>query len=145
MDLELTKELKEKLNGFMAITPDNTFKFTPEFYRKNNVPKKFIPIFTLKILNGIELSEIENHSGYTVVDVRDYNKREFHGMTGTKRIEILKKGIVGWKNLINADGKIIDYVDENSIKFLPLPIQNDLMNAIVDQTSLSEEELRALE
>jgi hypothetical protein len=143
----MTKELKEKLNGYLAITPDNTFKYVPAIYRdkKNNIPKKMWPVFTLKILDGQQIAEIEDNSGYIVTDMTNFNKREFHGMSGTKRIETLKKGIVGWTNLRDSAGKVINYIDETSIKLLAGPMQLDLVNAITEQTNLSEDELRGLE
>jgi hypothetical protein len=107
--------------------------------------KKIWPIFTLKILNGVELAEIEDHAGYTVLDMKNMDKREFHGMSGSRRIETLKRGIVSWKNYTDENFKEVMFDGEGSLKRLPVEMQAELVNAIVEQLKLSEEELRSLE
>jgi len=141
-NLELTKEMKEKLSGFLAITPENKFRYIPKFFRDNKISKDLTPIFTLKILDGLQLAEIEDNSGYWIYEG---TRSEFHGMSGTHRIIILKKGIVGWENFRDSEGKIIEYKNENSIKILPMELQKDLVNAIIEQLTLTEDEARSLE
>jgi hypothetical protein len=147
INLELTKELKEKLSAYMAITPDNTFKYVPVIYRdkKNNISKKLWPIFILKILDSQEIAEIEDNSGFVVYDKKNPDKTEWHGLSGTKRLEILKKGISNWNNFKDVKGNNIIYSNESDIRILPIALQIELVNAITEQTQLTEDELRSLE
>jgi len=139
-NLEMTEEVRKKLSSFLAITPDATFKYTPQAFKI--LPPKFWPIFTLRYMDGIELAEFEGQSGFIVHSEKG---REFHGTPGKYRIALLKKGIEAWKNYFDKSGKEIVFQGEESIKVLPPDLQNDLMNAITEQTELSEEELRSLE
>ena len=139
-NLEMNEEIRKKLSSFLAITPESTFKYTPKIFKI--LPPKSWPIFTLRYLDGIELAEFEGQSGFVV---HSELGREFHGTPGKYRISLLKKGIETWKNYVDKNGKEIVFQGEESIKVLPPDLQNDLMNAITEQTELSEEELRSLE
>ena len=139
-NLEMTEELRKKLNSFLAITPESTFKYTPTVFK--GLPPKQWPVFTLHYLDGEELAMFEGQAGYAVYSDKG---REFHGTPGVYRINLLKKGIENWKNYLDRNGKQIEFKGEESIKVLPVDLQNDLMNAIIEQTELSPEELRSLE
>ena len=141
----MTPELKAKLEEYAAITPDNTWPYVPKIYRDNIPNKKQWPVFILKVLDGQQIAEIEDASGFIVYDKINPSKSEWHGMSGTKRIETLKKGISTWKNYKDKDGRLVEYKDESSIKLLSEKLKVELINAITERLTLSEDELRSLE
>jgi len=150
-DLVLTKEMKEKLSGLLAFQVDAIYKYVPALYREKKngtyiIPKEFWPVFSIRSLNGVELDELEDTVGFTVLKADDPNYREFHGRSGTRRLEVLRKGLKGWKNFRDDTGKIVAYEEGDAgIAKLPLAIRQDLQEAIMERMTLTEEELRSLE
>jgi hypothetical protein len=145
-DLELTPELKEKLAAYMAITPDREFKYVPAIQRKLVKDKKQWAVFLLKTLDGEQIAELEDSSGYSVLDMQNPNKREWHSGSGTHRIKILKMGLIGWKNYKDKDFKMLPFESvEKSVRFLSEPMKIELCNAITENMTLTEDELRGLE
>jgi hypothetical protein len=146
--LELTKELKDKLNGYLLFDVEDTFKYVPKVFRDNIKDKSIWTIFTLRSLNGLELAELENKSGYREVDFE--NKQiKFFSQSGAYRVYVLQQGIKSWKNVYDEKGNIISNSGNMSIdeliKKLPVNLQIELQNAIQERSLLNEDELRGLE
>ena len=146
--VELTDEQKAKLKGLAAITTENEFIYVPAVYRENDFPKELWPMFLLKGKNGIQMAEDEDNAGYMEAG----NNRIFL-TAGKKRLESLKKNIVNWKNFYDENGVIIPFkrddvnglVSNKVLERMPVKLQIELVNAINDRNTLTEEELQGLE
>lgn len=148
-DLVMTKELREKLQGFLAFQTDAIYKYIPAPYRKKKegeyvIPKEFWPIFSIRFMDGVEISELEDKVGYTVIRSSDPDYREFHGRSGTYRLDVLRNGVKGWINLRDEKGNLVEYSGDDSLSKLPVDLQQDLQVAIMERIVLTEEELRSL-
>lgn len=167
-DITLTADLKAKLNGFMAFELKAPFKYIPKVFRdpKNEIPKSFWPTFILTSKSGTELAEIEDMSGYMVLN-QDTGKTEMHLQSGKLRVVTLERGICEVKNYIMEDGSKLDFnKDTNIVKIttqdgrsnvlkgksvdyiierMPIALQMELQDAINDRKTLSDEELLSLE
>jgi len=152
VDVRLTPELKEKLRGFLGFTKTTDFLYVPKVYREKDdageyiVPKDLWPVFKLRGKTGIEVAEEEDNSGYL-----DPNSNRIHLTAGKRRINLLEKNILSWKNFRDEDGNVIEHVTvagkvyKTALQRIPAPLQVELNEAINEQSKLSEEELRGLE
>jgi hypothetical protein len=164
--LKLTPEMLERLKNCTGFEIGNTFKYVPKDFRMKDesgnyvVPKEFWPVFTLKSKDGLEIAKIEDNSGF--VSYRPDGSTEWHGRSGEKRIATLEAGIVKIKNLPLENGDtFLDYdstkeeiaindkvsrcAGRDVIKYLRVPLQIELQEAINERSVLTEEELRGLE
>jgi len=149
---ELTPELREKLRGFMAFGENPEFWYVPKIYREKNdkgefvIPKDLWPTFKLRGKTGIEIADEEDNAGYL-----DPDTRKVHLTTGKRRLSVLAKNILDWKNFRDEDGNAVackrvgGEVYKLALKRLPAALQTELHEAINEQTKLSEDELLGLE
>ena len=152
VDVKLTPELKKKLKGFLGFTTTSEFKYVPRIFREKNedgeyiIPKELWPVFNLKGKTGIEIADEEDNSGYL-----DPDSNKIHLTAGKRRLGVLEKNILGWKNFRDEEGNLIEYkrvggvIYKTALQRIPAPLQLELHEAINEQSRLSEEELRGLE
>ena len=154
LDNETRKKLAE--TGMLGFTENPDFTYVPKAFRKKNedgtfaIEKKLWPLFLLRGKDGVESAKLEDGMGYMEFDT-DTSVQRWIGKSGSRRIEILKAGIKGWKNWYDVEGVEIPYRSNNgsihneSLKRLPVALAIELANAITDRTALSVEESEGLE
>jgi hypothetical protein len=155
----LTNEVRQKLasTGMLGFTENPEFIYTPEAFREKKedsdeyaIPKELWPVFTLKGKDGVESAKMEDNMGYMEIDNKSKNQR-WIGKSGSRRVEILQVGIIGWKNWYDTDGNLIPFRHNNGkvhtdcLKRIPVGLAIELANAITDRITLSPEELEGLE
>ncbi len=164
-DMVLTDEIKQKLKGFVAFSVNNTFKYVPKVYRENDIPKELWPIYVLKSKNGLEITKLEDDIGYVSIDNTGGDSK-YMPRSGTIKLKTLREGIISVKNQLHEDGSFINFDAKTGIiiikkqdgteskinssidgfiKYLPSDIQLDLVNAINERDTLTEEELQGLQ
>ena len=165
-NIVLTQELKEKLKqaGSFAFDLENKWPYVPKAYRekakgKYLIPKELWPVFTLRCLDGVASSLMEDklYGTITIGEV-DADKKTTKGTTmplnsGFVRVETCRLGIITWKNYRDINGKTIPApatdsdgnITEDSIRLINPRLQVELVNAITDQKILSEDELLGLD
>lgn len=166
-DIELTEEYKEKLRktGMLGFSIGAQWPYVPKAYRKKNkngeyeLPKELWPIFTLTCIGGVKTTLLEDElsGNVTLGSVKKDGTTEgstINVKSGKVRLNILRKGIVTWKNFRDASYKIIappkkdevlGGITEDSIDPIVPDLQTELANAISDQKMLTDEEKLGLE
>lgn len=161
-DIQLSEEMKERLKkaGVVAYQLKNTWKYVPRAYRETKdkdgktmeaIPKEHWPVFTLRCLDGVSASLLEDKLNTKIELVKDGNT----SMTlnsGRVRLETCSKGIVGVKNFLDTNGKEVKVekdkvhggITEDSLKHFSPTLQVELTNVITEQTTLTEDELLGL-
>lgn len=147
----LTDEIKAKLKagGMLGFDVETPFKWVPKFYRdaKNNIPKSYWPVFTLRSRNGIELAEAEDGMGYINLDASEGRKYVID--SGKDRLNALRTGLVSFINYRLANDKVIEMkAGEDSDQFIKLftpTLQTEMKRAIDQRSELTTEELLGLE
>jgi len=160
-DVVLTEEMKVKLKnaGALGIQIDSNFFYVPEIYREKNkdnefiIPKECWPVFTLRGLNGIESTKLEDEMTGGIVYTED-SKPSINIQSGHIKIEICRRGIIAWKNFYDIKGNEIPKPEKDvstggvttmSLKYISPKLLTELSNAITEQSYLTEEELLGLE
>jgi hypothetical protein len=149
-DVELTEEMRKKIEQYMAIEPAAEFRYVPKVYRdkKNNIPKELWPVFILRGLDGIEATLNEDRTELSVVN------GSYKLNTGESKLYACRHGIVSWKNLRNSKGALIPdpvknvvdgCVSDASLKQLSPSLIAEIANAVNEQSRLSPEEESGLE
>lgn len=125
----------------IAADPRIPFDYILGIDRKK--PRQEQTVFKLKILSPTEEAEIQD-SGISMV-----KEQEFKFNLGKKKIQILKAGLVGWNNFKDRDGKdVLFNTDKNgeptdeSLSRLRPEWRTELANAITEQNTMSEEEIK---
>jgi len=164
-DIVLTDEIKEKLKqaGALGFDLENTWPYVPEVYLKKDkkkqyiIPKKFWPVFTLRCLDGVDSSLMQDKLyGAITVDNTSAksNKSTIPLNTGAVRVDTCRLGILDWKNYRDVKGKLIpeptkDDVDggiaEDSVRLISPKLQIELANAITEYVTMSNEEALGLD
>jgi hypothetical protein len=152
VDIVMDEKTKERMKNVLAFRVDAEFNFVPAVCREKDkkgeyfIPKNLWPVFTLKSLNGIDLSEVEDHISYRVIEKHgDDVRMRLYNTTGSARIEILKRGVISHSNYRDMDGKVIPFTGEETIAKYPVSLQNELQDAIEKHSVLTEDETRGLE
>ena len=162
-NVQLTEEqmLKLKSSGALGFKLDATFPYVPEVYRdsENKIEKSLWPVFTLKGIDGVRSSELED-SISSDVSYKKFNKdgssngASFKLHSGKARIETLRLGLITWKNFRNDKGELIAKpkedkahggIERSSLRVIHPKLQAELVNAITEQKQLTEEERLGLE
>lgn len=149
LDNETRKLLAE--TGMLGFTENPEFLYVPKAFRESEkIKKEFWPIFKLIGKNGIESAKMEDGMGHMEYDDKN-DVRRWIGKSGSSRIGILSDGIKGWKTFYDKDGELIPFRENNgkisthSLERVPVALAIELSNAILDRTSLTQEELLGLE
>ena len=101
-NIELTKEIREKISEYCAIDVDGTFEYTPVAYK--DLPEKFQPIFTMRYLDGIE--DLQITKMHTVIQK---DSKEPTIDWSKFPIAVCQAGIISWSNYYTISGKKIKY------------------------------------
>jgi hypothetical protein len=149
-EIILTNEIKAKLKagGMLGFDVETPFKWVPKFYRdaKNNIPKSYWPVFTLRSRNGIELAEAEDGMVYINLDAPEGRKYVID--SGKDRLNTLRTGLISFKNYRLANDKVIEMVTgENPDQYIKLfhpTLQVEMKKAIDQHSELTAEELLGL-
>ena len=147
-DVQMSKELRDRLSSFSASKPKPNFKYVPDVYRSKDqkskdyqIPKELWPVFDLKALTGRDRIESEPFDGSRF----SYAKYV---------ISTVKRGLVGWSNWMDSEGKVIafdeeihsagDQISDAALELFPEPLLLELATAINKEARLTEEELNGL-
>ncbi len=166
-DVTLTPELKAKLKkaGGFAFDLDDKWPYVPVAFREQKdgeyiIPKTLWPVFTLRCLDGVDGSLMEDklYGTITLGEVDTENKTSKGTTmplnTGRVRIESCKLGILDWKNYRDGNGKLIKPpekdnltggISEGSVRKIHPNLQTELVNAMGSQRTLTEDELLGLD
>jgi hypothetical protein len=167
----LTPELKAKLKNVLGFSIEAPFEYVPKAFREKDesgvyvISKEFWPVFILKSKDGVESAEVEDEAGFWEVDKNGGSSR-LHMQTGKHRIESLERGLIGVKNFLFEDGRVLRWdvktkeqtitseagteskknnVDVyDIIRFLRADLQVELVNAINERSILTDEEKQGL-
>jgi hypothetical protein len=118
----------------VAVDPQAPFNYILEEDRESEAPT----VFKLKALSARELARIED-------GVRlDLQRQEMTLRSGSKPLDILAAGLVGWENLKDAQGKEVPFKagDLACLDYLLPRWRGELANAITEQTRLPEAEAK---
>jgi len=138
-NINISKEYLDKIRGFTAIRPDETFRYVPVCYR--GLPEDLRAIFTLRPLSGedsLKMGDLMhgevsyNSDGTSVV-------KTYHGAYVSA---VARRGIVRWDNFYDADGNIVEY--KNNVDNLPRMLLEELVECITNRASMTEEEVLGL-
>ena len=158
-EVKLTKDVLDKIKSSSGFDVSDQFIYTPKAFRFES-SKSSWPIFTLKSKDGLEIAEIEDNAGYIE---RKGDTTIFRPRTGSIRVTTLENGITKIKKLPLDDGKrFLDYDAEKLeitiagkitkvldrkeiVRYLKVPLQIELQDAINERSTLTEEECRGLE
>lgn len=135
----ISKEYSEKIRLFAAIQPDETFEYVPVIYRE--FEESLQPKFTLRPVSGEQIlrfsdemsGDVQMINGQTSVRVK----------RGSFVVNIVKAGLVSWRNFYDENGKIIDF-EPGAFSCLQRKLLEELSDAILSRTSLKEEEVLGL-
>lgn len=138
----ITKEYQEKIRKFAAIRPEETFKYTPVIFREMDEAMK--PVFILRPVSGEKImrfsdemrGDVSVQEGVTSVRVK----------RGQFAVNVVKCGLIGWKNYYDIDGNIIEF-EPSSFDCIPHKLLEELAEAIMSRSSssLDEKEVLGLE
>ena len=144
-DKKLSPEVEEKLKVMRGFTPKSTFFWTPVIF-KENIPREKWPIFKMTSRDGYDYAKSEDDMLYRFVG------GNIKTNAGVMRFMILQKHIVGWnKNVVDKDGNPLPFerkdnlTTHETISRLTPELQREALNAINEQSKLSEEEIAGLE
>jgi len=161
VDVEVNEEYLAKLKGFMGFEETDKFPYTPKVFRQKDkdgnfiFPKKMWPIFYLVGKDGIEASELQDDAGYVTRDSKTgQNKIVLQG--GKQRLDTIATSVKGWKNWFESDFKTAipfdakkdiknDRLINDKLKKFPIPLQEELQEAINERDTMTKEELTGLE
>lgn len=157
--IELNDELKQKIKATKAIgfKLRNDFLYVPQKFRDTNcqIPKEYWTVFKLKSIMGIAESNIcDDVLCNTKLNTNDIKDFKIELKTGAIRLATLRQCILGWKNFYDEDLNLIpipvfdsftNTLKDESLNYLSSELQVELYNAIVNNSTLTEEELRGLE
>lgn len=161
VDVEVNEEYLSKLKGFMGFEESDQFPYTPKVFRQKDkdgkfiFPKKMWPIFYLTGKDGIEASELQDDAGYVTRDAKTgQNKIVLQG--GKQRLDTIATSVKGWKNWFESDFKTAIPFDkkndirnnrlvDSKLKKFPIPLQEELQEAINERDTMTKEELTGLE
>jgi len=162
VDIELTEEQQMLLKtaGGIGFTIDNEFKYIPKVFKIKNkkgkyfIPKEFWTVFTLRGIDGVESSEIEDQTNATRVEQAD-GSFFYKLFSGKARQLTLSKGIVSCKNFRDENNNIIppptphiendNEIDSDFLRHLSPNLQVELVNAIIERCVLKSDEALSLE
>jgi len=158
-DIELTQEMKDRLKkiGCLGFELEEEWKYVPRSYREKDkkgkfkIPQKLWPVFTLRGLDGIETTEMEDllNGGIEYVDGKTIARQNL----GLAKTETCKRGIVTWSNFRNSKFEIIKPPEKNpagigiiedSLRYISPSLMVELTNAITEHMHLTDEELLGL-
>ena len=142
-------------SGILGLNVDDIIYYTPKVYRENPElfpDKKSWSVYKLKPLDGIKSAKIEGELGHI-----EYEKKEdgvevskWVSQNGPTRINTLREHILDWKNHYGKKGEIIPFrkngtnVHNDCLGTIRQALQIELLNAITEGSSASEEELEGL-
>lgn len=161
VNVQLTPELRERLRGFLGYDAASTFPFVPPVFRERDAqglwlfPQSLWPVFTLKAKDGLEVSQLEDRAGYTEYNLSDIMVRRYVSTSGSFRIDTLRRGVRGWRNLFLEDLRtpvpflpeylgVDGLLTEEAVRVIPVRLQVVLQEAINERSTLTAEELQGL-
>ncbi len=161
VDVVLDETYAQKLKGFMGFEETDKFPYTPKIFREKDedgnfiIPKSLWPVFYLVGKDGIEASHLQDEAGHVSIDKVTGNRRiVLEG--GKQRLNTLATGVRGWKNWRESNMKVLIPFDAKTdikngrlidakIKKFPVPLQEELQEAINERDTMSKEELTGLD
>lgn len=161
VDVELDDDYAAKLKGFMGFEENNRFPYVPKIFRRLDkdgnflVPKNKWPIFYLEGKDGIQASELQDEAGYVSRDSKT-GEQKIVLQGGKQRLSTIATGCKGWKNWYETDFKTLIPFNEKTdikngrlidakLKKFPVPLQEELQEAINERDTMTKEELAGLD
>ena len=130
--IDLTPELRKRLDGFLPIPVTGTFDYTPRAFR--DLPREQWPKFHLKYLDGATVMRSQDMLYGRVVS-NGGDAPELVVKRGEFVVYVCEKGIAGWDGYFG-----LEYKDKGSIGLLPPSLLEELSNAITERKTLESEE-----
>lgn len=135
----ISKEYLERIRGFTAIRPEESFMYIPLAFR--DLPEELRPRFTLRPISGESaLRFADSMRGEVSID---NGKAQVNVKRGEYTISVVKCGLLGWENYYDAEGKTVLY-RQAVIENLPVRLLEELSQAITSRANLTEEEVLGL-
>lgn len=143
-----SKEQAEKLRNFLPFTSTD-FPYVPEAFKEAFADDKDLwPVFILRPKTGIQSAKLEDE---VVASMSEDGNQEIKVNSGKIRIKTLKSGIINIKNWFDSEGKEIKMkrgndgkIDDSILEKMHPELQIEIMNAITENSTLTEEELEGL-
>lgn len=134
-NIVISPEYLEKIRRFAAIRPENEFIYVPVAYR--SFPDELKPKFSLRSITGDDaLHFADEMRGEVYIDGGRAQVQIKHG---AYTIAVLKKGIIGWENYYDSNGKIMEFSEHNKSN-LPMELMEELSEIITSSSRLTDEE-----
>ena len=163
-DVVLTKEMRDKLKKSLGFSLNAEFKYVLESFRKEFAASKALwPVFVLRVRDGVQITTDEDAISGAVEYNADTHTSHVQIKSGEQRLRILGDGIVSVQGYWLSDGSRLSWKDNvlhltgiekdierpcdihGVIRYFPIGVQIELANAITENETLTEEELRGLE
>ena len=152
IDRVYSPEVAEKLKGFLPMAPRSDFPYVPLVYRESVEDKDLWPVFILKGHDGIQAAKMEDEV-FTAHIEEVGGDRSIKTHSGKIRLEYLRRNLVNIKNWIDLEtGKVIKFernvrtnqVDDKVLGKISTDLQIELVDAITERSTLSDEEIQGL-
>ena len=140
----MSKEMREKLSGFLPIATTAEFEFTPSIF-DGIEDDDYKPVFTCRPLDKGEILTVK----LALSEGIDFSTKSKGGIkakiqkgakTQTDLESVLKDVIIGWVNLYNfGDGTELHYSKEH-ISFFPENLQGEILAKVVEVTGFLPKE-----
>lgn len=152
-----TDEQKKLLKKSIAFKPRAEFLYVPKAFRVKKdgeyaIPRDQWTVFKLRGLMGIATTEV----GYEMYDV-EWDGAQVKGVkinSARAKISVCKRGIIDVKNLYNEDFEVVKFsgrdqltgrLPDSDIDLMPPDLIEEIYGAIVENSTLTNEELLGLE
>jgi len=135
----ISKEYLERIRGFTAIRPDETFVYIPLAFR--DLPEEMRPRFTLRPISGeAALRYSDSMRGEVTVEG---GRAQVTVKRGEYTINVVRGGLLGWEGYYDTNGNVMPFRSA-SIENLPVKLLEELSQAITSRANLTEEEVLGL-
>ena len=138
-DITISKEYLDRIRRFTAIRPEETFDYVPVVFR--DLPQEQRPVFVLRPISGeTALQFSDSMQGEVSVD---NGKALVNIKRGEYTVQVVRQGLVSWKNYYDIDGRQVDHTKGN-IQNLPIGLLEELCDVITSRSNLTKEEVLGL-
>jgi len=138
----ISKEIIERIKKYAAIKPEEQHEYIPVAFREIE-EESLKPVFTIKPVSGENLLRMSDAMSGEVVFTGGVGNVKVK--RGSFVVDVVKKGLVGWRNFYDLSGNVIVFKsDAPSFEFMQRKLFEELANAILSLSSLTEDEVLGL-
>jgi len=142
----MSQEILDKLTGYLPMTSESEYSFVPKFFKEiEEIPEEFKPVFKIRQLTKEESVEVRKILAGLFDDLHGQKGKKFSldaqiakAVTRDDKFEvILKKVILGWKNLYKMDGSGEFRYSTDNVSFLTQNLKGEILNKIIEISGIA--------